>query len=316
MTMAVWEDVVMSSASTPGQSRDAEPLHLPVMVEEIAAAVARRPGGVFVDATVGSGGHAAALLAVLPEDNVYLGLDVDAAALERARRRLALFGPRVILERASFTRLGDVAGSYAGRVTNVLFDLGLSSDQLADESRGFSFGADGGLDMRFDGDESKLTAAEVVNTFDEKRLADVIYEFGEERRARAIARAVVSRRAQSPFADAADLAEVVAKAVGGRRGRLHPATRTFQALRVFVNDELAALEGALPDALPIMAPGGRLFVVSYHSLEDRIVKRFFRASAARGDVEIITRKAKRPAAEEVRANPRSRSARLRVAEKV
>jgi 16S rRNA (cytosine1402-N4)-methyltransferase len=316
MTMAVWEDVVISSASARARGREAEPLHLPAMVEEIAAAVARRPGGVFVDATVGGGGHAAALLGVLPEDNVYLGLDVDAAALERVRHRLALFGPRVILERASFTRLGDVAGPYAGRVTNVLFDLGLSSYQLADESRGFSFNAVGGLDMRFDGDRSKLTAAEVANTFDEKRLADVIYEFGEERRARAIARAIVSRAGQRPFADASDLAEVVARAVGGRRGRLHPATRTFQALRVFVNDELAALEAALPEALPIMAPGARLFVVSYHSLEDRIVKRFFRASAARGEVEIMTRKAKRPAAEEVRANPRSRSARLRIAEKI
>ncbi|NIT35960.1 MAG: 16S rRNA (cytosine(1402)-N(4))-methyltransferase RsmH [candidate division Zixibacteria bacterium] len=286
------------------------------MVEEVAAAVARRPGGVFVDATVGGGGHAAALLAFLPEDNVYLGLDVDAAALERARRRLALFGPRVVLERASFTRLGDAAGPYAGRVANVLFDLGLSSYQLADGSRGFSFNAAAGLDMRFDGDGSKLTAAEVVNTFDEERLADVVYEFGEERRARAIARAVASRRAQRPFADAADLAEVVTRAVGGRRGRLHPATRTFQALRIFVNDELAALEAALPEALLVMVPGARLFVVSYHSLEDRVVKRFFRASAARGEVEIVTRKAKRPAAEEVRANPRSRSARLRIAEKI
>jgi 16S rRNA (cytosine1402-N4)-methyltransferase len=314
--MAVWEDVVISSDSARGQGREAEPLHLPVMVEEIAAAVARRPGGVFVDATVGGGGHAAALLAVLPEDNIYLGLDVDAAALERARRRLALFGPRVVLERVSFNRVGDAAGPYAGRVTNVLFDLGLSSYQLADESRGFSFNAVGGLDMRFDGDGSELTAAKVVNTFDEKRLADVIYEFGEERRARTISRAVVSRRAQRPFADAADLAEVVARAVGGRRGRLHPATRTFQALRVFVNDELAVLEAALQEAPPIMAAGARLFVVSYHSLEDRIVKRFFRASAARGEVEILTRKAKRPAAEEVRANPRSRSARLRIAEKI
>lgn len=314
--MAVWEDVVISSASARGQGREAEPLHLPVMVEEIAAAVARRPGGVFVDASVGGGGHAAALLAVLPEDNIYLGLDVDAAALEGARRRLALFGPRVILEHISFARLGDVAGPYAGRVTNVLFDLGLSSNQLADESRGFSFDAGGGLDMRFDGDGSKLTAAEVVNAFDEKRLADVIYKFGEERRARAIGRAIVSRRAQRPFADAADLAEVVTRAVGGRRGRLHPATRTFQALRVFVNDELGALEAALPEALVIMAPGARLFALSYHSLEDRIVKRFFRASAARGEVEIMTRKANRPAAEEVQANPRSRSARLRIAEKI
>lgn len=294
----------------------AEPRHQPVMTAEISAALVRRYGGVFVDATVGSGGHAAGLLEVLPPDNIYVGVDLDADALARARRRLAPFGSRVVLERASFVALGALAAPYAGRVTNVLFDLGLSGDQLADDSRGFSFNSPGPLDMRFNGDTSKLTAAEVVNTFDEKDLANVLYEFGEERRARAAARAIVGRRKERLFADAADLADVVARALGGRRGRLHPATRTFQALRIFVNDELAALEAALPDAVGIMAPGGRLLVISYHSLEDRVVKKFFRASAAEGVLKVLTPKPRRPGTGEVRANPRSRSARLRVAEKI
>ena len=170
--------------------------------------------------------------------------------------------------------------------------------------------------MRFDDDAGALTAADVVNTFAEAKLADIIYEFGEERRARAIARAVVARRKARPFEDAADLGEVVARGAGGRRGRIHPATRTFQALRIFVNDELAALAEALPAAVAIIAPGGRLFVISYHSLEDRIVKRFYREAGEREELKVLTGKPKRPSAAEVRANPRSRSARLRIAEKV
>jgi 16S rRNA (cytosine1402-N4)-methyltransferase len=255
------------------------------MAAEVAKAVVRRYGGVCIDATVDGGGHAAKLLDVLPSDNIYVGVDVDGDALARARRRLAPFGTRVVLQNVSFVKLAEVAAPYAGRVTNVLFDLGLSSEQLADESRGFSFNAAGLLNMRFDGDPSELTAAEVVNTFDEEDLADIIRELGEERRARAIARAIVNRRARGLFADAADLAEVVARAAGGRRGRLHPATRTFQALRIFVNDELGALETALPEAVAISMPGARLFVIAYHSLEDRIVKGFFRASAAAGEFQ-------------------------------
>jgi 16S rRNA (cytosine1402-N4)-methyltransferase len=287
-----------------------------VMAEEVMAGLVRRYGGVLVDATVDGGGHAARFLRVLPPDNVYLGLDLDASVLERAARRLKEFGSRVHLKRDSFARLGEAARAFEGRVTNVFFDLGLSSDQLADESRGFSFRASGPLNMRFDGDDAELTAADVVNTFAESKLADVIHEFGEERRARAIARAIVARRKDKPFDDAADLGEVVARAAGGRRGRIHPATRTFQALRIFVNDELAALTAALPEAVKISARGGRVFVISYHSLEDRVVKRFYREAADREELTILTTKPRRPGAAEVRANPRSRSARLRIAEKV
>lgn len=292
------------------------PGHRPVMAEEVMAELVRRYGGVFVDATVDGGGHAARFLRVLPPDNVYVGLDLDASALERAGRRLREFGTRVILKRESFARLGETALQFEGRVTNVFFDLGLSSDQLADESRGFSFRASGPLNMRFDGDDGELTAADVVNTFAEGKLADIIHEFGEERRARAIARSIVARRREKPFDDAADLGDVVARAAGGRRGRIHPATRTFQALRIFVNDELGALAAALPEAVKMLARGGKLFVISYHSLEDRVVKRFAREAGEREELNILTNKPRRPKPAEVRANPRSRSARLRVAEKV
>jgi 16S rRNA (cytosine1402-N4)-methyltransferase len=306
-------DVVVGPAGGGGAQADAG--HRPVMAEEVASELVRRYGGVFVDATVNGGGHAARFLKILPPDNVYLGLDRDAAALARASRRLEEFGPRVVLQRGSFARLAEIAAPYGGRVTNVLFDLGLSGDQLADQGRGFSFRASGPLDMRFDGEAEGLTAAEVVNTLNERELADLLHEFGEERRARAIARAIVARRKERPFNDAADLGEVVARAAGGRRGRLHPATRTFQALRIYVNDELGALALALPQAFALLARGGRLFVIAYHSLEDRLVKRFFRAAAERGELKILTAKPARPSAAEVRANPRSRSARLRAAEK-
>lgn len=314
--VTVWEDVAISALAVNPDGGDTESRHQAVMAAEVVKAAVRRYGGVCVDATVDGGGHAEKLLEGLPSDNIYVGLDLDVDALARARRRLASYDARVFLHNVSFVKLAEVAAPYAGRVTNVLFDLGLSSGQLADESRGFSFKAGGPLNMRFDGDPSALTAAEVVNTFDEEKLADVIHEFGEERRARAVARAVVGRRLERPFTDAADLAEVVARAAGGRRGRIHPATRTFQALRIFVNDELGALQAALPEAVGISASGARVFVIAYHSLEDRIVKRFFRASADAGELRLVTPKPQRPSAAEVRGNPRSRSARLRIAEKV
>ncbi len=314
--VTVWENVAISSPVVEGSVDSAKPRHLAVMAAEIAKGVVRRYGGVCVDATVGSGGHAIELLKALPSDNVYVGIDLDADALERARRRLASYGPRVVLKRDSFVHLAEVAKPYEGRVTNVLFDLGLSSDQLADQNRGFSFNAGGPLNMRFDGDTSQLTAAEVVNTFDEKELADIFHGLGEERRARAAARAIVRRRGQRLFADAADLANVIAGAVGGRRRGLHPATRAFQALRIFVNDELTSLTDALPQAIAVLASGGRLFLISFHSLEDRIVKKFFRASAHAGELRLVTTKPGRPAPEEIRRNPRSRSARLRIAEKI
>ncbi len=192
-------------------------------------------------------------------------------------------------------------------------DLGLSSDQLADGGRGFAFALDGPLDMRFDPAADVPTAADLVNGWPEKRLADAIFEYGEERHARAIARAIVNARGRGPLATTCELAAVVARAVGGARGRIHPATRTFQALRVVVNDELAALTAALSAAVSIMAVGGAVVVIAYHSLEDRAVKLFFREGGRAGTLTVLTPKPLRPAAQEVRANPRGRSAHLRAA---
>jgi 16S rRNA (cytosine1402-N4)-methyltransferase len=286
------------------------------MVAEILAYLDRRPGGVTLDATVGGGGHAWAILNALPADSIYVGFDRDAAALSRAAASLATFEGRVFLRHESYRDVARAAAAHAGRVANCLFDLGLSADQLADASRGFSFAADGPLDMRLDVAAGDVTAAEVVNTLPEKELADLIFELGQEPRARAVARALVAARRRAPIRTTVELAALVTRATGMRHGRTHAATRTFQALRVFVNDELGALAAALPAAASLLAPGGRLLVLSYHSLEDRTVKLFLRGAARRGELEILTPKPMRPSRDEARVNPRSRSARLRVAARV
>jgi 16S rRNA (cytosine1402-N4)-methyltransferase len=285
------------------------------------------PGGVYVDATVGAGGHARAILEASAPDGRLLGLDLDADALRLAAEQLSPYGTRVRLERRSFRELPAAlaaaglapAGEGAGTVDGVLFDLGVSSMQLDRPERGFAFGAEGPLDMRLDPGAGE-PAATLVDRLPERELADLLFTYGEEPAARRIARAIVRRREAAPFRTTTDLARVVAGAVlggggagrGGRR-RVHPATRTFQALRIAVNDELGALEEALPRAAPALAPGGRLVVIAFHSLEDRIVKRFFRE---RPDLLVLTRKPVTAGAEEVAANPRSRSAKLRAAEKL
>jgi len=289
--------------------------------------LAVRPGGTYIDATVGGGGHAAAILTASAPDGRLLGLDRDPAALEIARRRLAPFGDRALLRHGSFARLALLAQDIAP-VDGVVFDLGLSSLQLADPRRGFAFSREGPLDMRFDPEAGGPTAADLVNTLSVKELAEVLYRYGEERQARRIAEAIVAAR---PVRTTTELAEVVAAAVGSRRGRIHPATRTFQALRIAVNRELDALAEALPQALDLLAPGGRLVVISFHSLEDRIVKRFLRRESRdcicppetpictcghRARLRVLTPKPVRPSPEEVAANPRSRSARLRAAQRL
>lgn len=310
------------SQRDPQEGQGFTPYHRPVMVEEVLDLLAVRPGGRYLDGTVGEGGHALALLRASAPDGRLLGLDLDPVALERARRRLAPFEGRVRLVRASYARMGEVARAEGfAPVDGVLLDLGLSSLQLEGEERGFSFHQDAPLDMRFDPDQP-LTAADLVNRLPERELARLLREYGEEPRARAIARAVVRHR---PVRTARQLARIVEGAVG-RRGRLHPATRTFQALRIAVNRELEVLEEGLREAVDLLAPGGRLAVLSYHSLEDRIVKRFLREMArgctcppdlprcrcGRGPVlRPLTRKPVRPRPEEVRENPRARSARLR-----
>jgi len=305
--------------------------HIPVLFQAVLDGLQVRPGGRYVDATIGGAGHAAGILAASSPDGRLLGLDRDPAAVDVARARLASYLGRVVIEHRSFVHLAEVARSQQFvPVDGVLFDLGLSSLQLADPSRGLSFTAEGPLDMRFDPAGGGPTAADLVNGLSAEELAALLYRYGEEKQARRIADAILAAR---PLHTTKELVAVVERAVGwgGRRERIHPATRTFQALRIAVNDELAAIEAALPQAVEILAPGGRLAVISFHSLEDRLVKEFMRRESRdcicppdvpvctcghRAMLRLITRKPIRPTAEEVAANPRSRSARLRVAERV
>ena len=290
--------------------------HIPVMPREVLRLLNVRRDGTYIDATVGLGGHAAAILEASAPRGRLLGLDADPQALEAARRRLAPFGDRCRLEQAWLDRCAE-AGSSSGFATvdGVLCDLGVSSLQLDDPQRGFSFQQDGPLDMRL-GPDADRTAADVVNHYAEADLADVIYRLGEERRSRRIARAIVERR---PFYTTADLAEAVLAAVGrAPRRRLHPATHVFRALRLEVNGELERLSRFLASVRGLLAVGGRLVAIAFHSLEDRIVKRFIREAAASngGGFRSLSKKVIRPGAEEVKRNPRARSARLRAAEAV
>jgi 16S rRNA (cytosine1402-N4)-methyltransferase len=308
--------------------------HQPVLVAETLDLLApeRRPGGWLVDATVGLGGHAEALLTRAPEARL-LGLDRDPQALERAAERLLPFGGRVRLAHANFFELAAaVERAGLGAVSGVLADLGVSSLQLDTAERGFSFRFDGPLDMRMG--LADVTAADLVNQSSEEELGTIFREYGEEMQARRIARAIVRARVESPLTTTGQLKRLIDRAKGGgrpgrREGRVDPATRVFQALRIAVNQELAGLEGFLEQAVRLLEDDGRLVVISYHSLEDRIVKNTLR-DLARGDVdqitgrphaesqliEVLTRKPVRPSEEEVAFNPRSRSARLRAAKRI
>jgi 16S rRNA (cytosine1402-N4)-methyltransferase len=301
--------------------------HVPVMVAEAVEWLRPRPGALLVDATVGMGGHAAALVAAAPGARL-LGLDRDPAALVAARARLAEAGERIVLRQAHFAELPEVLAELGwDGVDAVLLDLGLSSLQLADAARGFSFQADGPLDMRMD-PAMPLTAAEVVNEWPERELARVVAAYGEEPRARAVARAIARAR---PLGTTRQLAQVVSGVLGGGWHGLHPATRTFQAIRIVVNDELGGLERFLADGWAVLRPRGRLAVLAYHSLEDRLVKEAFRRWAAdclcpprvprctcgwSAKVRLLTRRPLRPTASEIARNPRARSARLRVVERL
>jgi 16S rRNA (cytosine1402-N4)-methyltransferase len=303
--------------------------HAPVLREEAVRYLAVRPGGRYVDSTVGAGGHAAAIMEAASPGGLLLGLDADPLALQTAGEKLARFGDSVKLAEANFRELFAVCkDNNFVPVHGVLFDLGLSSMQLADEVRGFGFQVEAPLDMRF-GPDQQIRAADIVNEYDEAELANVIWRFGEEPASRRIARAIVKAR---PVGTTTELASIVSRATGGRHGRrIHPATRTFQALRIAVNDELAALEEALEQALGVLGDGGRLVVISFHSLEDRIVKQFMAREARdcicppeapactcghKARLKILTKKTVSPGPHEAAANPRSRSARLRAAEKL
>jgi 16S rRNA (cytosine1402-N4)-methyltransferase len=305
--------------------------HIPVLLAETldALRVAERPTGRFVDGTLGAGGHAAAILAAAPESRL-LGLDRDPSALALARERLAPFGDRVTLRHASYERIGEIVPAWLGAdaVDGILLDLGLSSMQVDDPARGFAFMQDGPLDMRFDPSSGGISAAEIVNHWDAEALAGILFRYGEERNSRRIARAILAAR---PIDSTRQLAGIVAGAQRGPRQKIHPATRTFQALRIAVNDELGALERVLPRAIGILRPGGRLVVISFHSLEDRIVKQAFKLEATDcicpprqpvcvcghvARVRLVTRKPIEAGAAEIAANPRSRSAKLRAVERI
>jgi 16S rRNA (cytosine1402-N4)-methyltransferase len=309
--------------------------HLPVLAEEVLEMLAPRSGSLQIDATLGGGGHTERILEAANPDGRLLGLDADPAAIVRVERRLRpVYGERLVLRQANFRELADVAPAAGfGAIDGCLFDLGLSSYQLADTDRGFGFRAGGQLDMRFDTSRG-VPAAELLATLDADELTALFRRYGEEPRAGRIARAIVDARSTAPVATAEELAALVERVVPRnprQPRRTHPATRVFQALRIAVNEEIEALETGLAAAVDLLRPGGRLVVLSYHSLEDRIVKRFF-AAERRGCVcppelpvcvcgrnprlRLLTRKSVTPTPEEVAANPRSRSARLRAAERL
>jgi 16S rRNA (cytosine1402-N4)-methyltransferase len=305
--------------------------HLPVMVDEVIETLAPSAGSLQIDATLGGAGHAERILEASVPDGRLLALDADAAAIARSSRRLERFGDRVSFRQVNFRELAEVAPAAGfGQVDGLLLDLGLSSFQLGDVERGFGFRTGGRLDMRFDTSRG-VPAADLLATMDARELAALFRRYGEEPFAGRIARVIVEARSTGPVETAEQLAALVVRVVPTPRGRrTHPATRIFQALRIAVNDELGALEAGLAASLLLLRPTGRLVVLSYHSLEDRIVKRFI-ATEQKGcvcppEVPVCVcgrkpnlrslGKSRTPSADEIRANPRSRSARLRGAERV
>ena len=294
--------------------------HIPVMSEEVLLSLVRGTNRTYLDCTVGYSGHAEKILEASGSNSRLIGFDRDEVAIAASREKLARFGDRVLLFHGHFVDLKQhLTVSDISQVDGILFDLGVSSPQLEEPARGFSFQEDGPLDMRMDQSMSG-TAAELVNRWPEAQLADTIFQFGEERFSRRIARAIVCARQRHPLATTKELVSVIEGAVPAnyRHGRLHCATRTFQALRIAVNQELDCLEPALRDAVDVLSPGGRLCVISFHSLEDRIVKHTLRTLSSTDDpkVVVLTKKPQVPSREESGRNPRSRSAKLRAAQRV
>jgi 16S rRNA (cytosine1402-N4)-methyltransferase len=306
------------------------PVHVPALLDEVMAGLQPRRGGYFVDCTVGLGGHAAAVLERISPTGRLLGIDADPEAIKMSQDRLSDYGEAVTLVNDNFVNLEAICERYHFHpVDGILFDLGVSSLQLDTAERGFSFHLDAPLNMRFDPGQG-LTASDIVNSFSEQELSKLIERYGEERHSRRIARHIVQNR---PIATTVELARLIEQVSGApaRRGKIHPATRTFMALRIAVNNELQNLEQALNQTPNLLRPGGRLTVISYHSLEDRIVKQFMRYAASSclcppgtlicrcGHVptlKLISRKVIKPTSLEIESNPRSRSAKLRIAERL
>ncbi|MBX3081019.1 MAG: 16S rRNA (cytosine(1402)-N(4))-methyltransferase RsmH [Anaerolineae bacterium] len=304
--------------------------HLPVLLTEVldALAVAAHPDGLFIDGTLGAGGHATAILEAAPNARL-LGFDLDPRSLSIAEQALAAYADRVTFVHASHSTMSELAPRHGfAAVDGILLDVGVSSMHVDEAERGFAFRVDGPLDMRFDPTSDAPTAADLVNGMPESELADIIYQYGEDRDSRRIARAIVAAR---PLTSTRQLADVLEKAHRGPREKIHPATRTFQALRIAVNDELGAIERTLPQAVSLLKPGGRLAVISFHSLEDRIVKHYFRDESTdclcppqqlictcghHASLALISRKPITASDDELTRNPRARSAKLRVVEKL
>jgi 16S rRNA (cytosine1402-N4)-methyltransferase len=294
-------------------------MHQPVMLEEVLAWLQPRAGGIYLDGTIGAGGHSRAILEASGPDGRIIGLDRDAAAVAAAREKLSAFGDRALIMQAEYRdAAGVVRDATARGLDGVLLDLGLSSMQLDQAARGFSFMAEGPLDMRMDQRES-LTAADLVNRLPEQELTRILFEYGEERYARRIARAIIRRRERDPILTTLALVDVLRGTVPPPylHGRLHFATRAFQALRIAVNRELDGLDSSLRRVAGLLRPRGRLVVLSFHSLEDRIVKHTFRALAAGADAgfAVLTKRPLTPSEGECAGNPRARSAKLRVLER-
>jgi len=293
----------------------AAPIHTPVLAEETIEALAVQPGGRYIDCTLGGGGHAAAILERSSPGGQLLGIDADSDAIKLAMSRLEAYSGSTMLVNQNFINLKAICNKYHFfPVHGILFDLGLSSLQLNGNDRGFSFRHDAPLDMRLN-PRQQVTAADIVNTLSEAELARLIKTFGEEGRSGRIARYIVQQR---PVKTTFELAEIVEQATGGRRGRIHPATRTFLALRIAVNQELDHLKATLEQAVDLLGLRGRLVVISYHSLEDRIVKQFTHqeASGENPHLKLINKKVITPSLAEIHFNPRSRSAKLRAAERI
>ncbi len=293
--------------------------HIPVLLQETIDGLAIEKGDIFVDATLGAGGHSALVCERFGKDVQIIGIDADSDALARSGARLSKCDIRTY--QSNFRNLSTVLDHFhIVSINRLMMDLGLSSFQIEEGGRGFSFQKDEPLRMTFakDPTDEEVTAWDVVNTWHEENLADIIYGYGEERYSRRIARAIKEARKIKPIETSAELRDIIIAAVPAayRRGKIHPATRTFQAIRIAVNDELGSLTKALTDGFSRLSKGGRIGVISFHSLEDRIVKNFFKQKALDGEGKLITKKPIIATDEEIRTNPRSRSAKLRIIEKI
>jgi 16S rRNA (cytosine1402-N4)-methyltransferase len=304
--------------------------HVPVLLKETIEWLACKPGGTFVDCTLGLGGHARAVLERIQPDGKLIAIEADAETLEKTRRTLSVWGERVTFVQENFRNLQKIfEGAGVNRVDGILLDLGFSAAQVGEASRGFSMYKPGPLDMRFDRRQS-LTAAEIVNRYPEKEIVRILREYGEERSAPRIAAAILRRRKEAQISSTTELAQLVARVVPPSRKRIHPATKAFQALRIAVNREIESLKLVLPQAVMALNPGGRLVVLSYHSLEDRVVKHTLRQfekgcicppsfpvcrCGRISEIDVMTKKPIRPSQSEVQGNPRSRSVRMRACQR-